>query len=278
MGKYSGRTAVITGGGSGLGAAMADCFAAEGAAVALLDIDGPRAEAKAAELRTGGVDAVAMQVDVADSASLAAAVAAVERRFGRCDVLCANVGVQQFGAIDRLTDQDWQWVMSVNFHGVVRTVAAFLPLLRRATGRRHVVITSSASYFQHGKRMAAYVASKFAVTGYAEVLRAELADEGISVSILFPAGMMTRHIESSIAARPAELGESRFDREDVAVMMAGSAINPADVLDAGAAVRNLLADLEAGEPYIFTHGSYRDQIESHNGAVLAAYDRMKRQG
>lgn len=275
MAEYTGKTAVITGAGSGLGAAMAALFAGQGARVALLDIDGERAEAKAAELRQAGAECFALRVDVADKASLAAAAAEVTERHGKAHVLCANVGVQQFGAIDKLTDHDWQWVMSVNFHGVVDTVNAFLPLIRSANGPRHVVLTSSASYFQLGIRMAAYVASKFALTGYGEVLRDELAPEGINVSLLFPAGMMTRHIESSIAARPADLGESRFDHADVEAMMA-QAVGDATghVATAEHAVRGLLAELEAGQRYIFTHGNYREQIEARQQQVLAAFDRM----
>lgn len=275
MGEYSGRTAVITGGGSGLGAAMADLFAAEGASIALLDIDGERAEAKAEELRGRGTETIAMRVDVADTASVEAAAKAVRDKFGGCDVLCANVGVQQFGAIDRLTDHDWDWVMSVNFRGVVNTVGAFLPLLRASEGQRHVLLTASASFFQLGARMAAYVASKFAVVGYGEVLRQELAAEGINVAMLFPAGMMTRHIESSIAARPAELGPSRFDQEDIRVMAESSDVDTtADLATAEDAVQGLLAELRGGEPYIITHGSYRHQVEAQQARVLNAFRRM----
>ena len=275
MGEYTGRTAVVTGAGSGLGAAMAALFAGAGARVALLDIDGDRAEAAAAGLRALGHEAFAWRVDVADKASVAAAADAVQARFGGCDVLCANVGVQQFGAIDKLTEQDWQWVMAVNFHGVINTVDAFVPLLRARQGQRHIVLTASASFFQFGIRMAAYVASKFAVVGYGEVLRQELAPEGINVALLFPAGMATRHIESSIAARPAELGESRFDYEDVKAMMAGADIDAAaHVATAEHAVRNLLTELAAGSPYIITHGNYRHQVEAQQQAVLAAFDRL----
>jgi len=266
---------VVTGAGSGLGAAMAARFAAAGARVALLDIDGDRAEEQAAALRATGTDAFAMRVDVADRAALAAAADAVRARFGSCDVLCANVGVQQFGAIDKLSAQDWQWVMDVNFHGVVATVDAFLPLIRAATGQRHVVLTASASYFQFGIRMAAYVASKFAVVGFGEVLRQELGLEGINVSMLFPAGMMTRHIESSIAARPAELGESRFDHADIRAMTAHAGIdNATHLATAEHAIRNLLPDLAAGAPYIITHGDYRHQVEAQQREVLAAFDRL----
>jgi len=106
--RYSDQAVVITGAGSGLGSAMADKFACEGAKLALLDIDGERAEANAAKLRARGVQAFGARVDVADKASVEAAAAMVKDGYGACHVLCANVGVQQFGAIDALTDHDWQ--------------------------------------------------------------------------------------------------------------------------------------------------------------------------
>lgn len=272
---YKGSTAVITGGGSGLGAAMADLFAGAGANVVLLDIDGARAEAKAAELRHRGVDALAVAVDVASADSVCAAAATVTQQYGRCDVLCANVGVQQFGAVDRLTAQDWSWVLSVNVMGVIHTVDAFLPLLRRADGDRHIVVTSSASYFTPGVRMAAYVTTKYAVTGYAEVLRRELAAEGINVALLFPGGMVTRHLESSVAARPAALGASRLAREDIDAMMASVDMTVDNhVATADHAVRNLLAELREHRPYIITHGSYQPQVEAQQREVLAAFERM----
>jgi NAD(P)-dependent dehydrogenase (short-subunit alcohol dehydrogenase family) len=275
VGSYGGKAVAITGAGSGLGAAMARKFADEGARLALLDIDGARAEENAAELRARGVEAFGVQADVADRVSVEAAGAVFHDRYGACHALCANVGVQQFGAIDALTDQDWQWVMSVNFHGVIDTVNAFLPMLRKSDGRRHVVLTSSASYFQIGVRMAAYIASKYAVVGYGEVLRRELASENINVAMLFPAGMATRHLESSIAARPSELGASRFDMDDVQAMMADAGIDPAEhVVTADHAVRNLLRELDAGQPYIITHGSYRHQVEQQQRDILAAFDAM----
>jgi len=273
--EYQGKTVVVTGAGSGLGAAMTDVFVAEGARLALLDIDGSRAEAKAAQLRDKGIEAVAMAVDVANKQSLQTAVEAVEGRFGSCDVLCANVGVQQFGAIDKLTDKDWSWVMSVNVMGVIDTVALFLPLLRKANGERHIVLTASASYFTPGVRMAAYVTTKYAVVGYGEVLRKELAEEGINVSLLFPAGMITRHLESSVAARPKELGESKLDRADIAAMMASANMTQENHLaTAEHAVRNLLSELRAKQAYIITHGAYKNQVESQQREVRDAFDRM----
>jgi NAD(P)-dependent dehydrogenase (short-subunit alcohol dehydrogenase family) len=274
------RVAVVTGGGSGLGAAMARAFAAEGMRVAVLDIDGANADAVAAGIVHDGAEAIAARVDVADRASVVAAAALVQERFGGCHLVCANVGVQQFGAIERLTTEDWQWVLSVNVMGVVHTVDAFLPLLRaRAAdgdGRRFL-LTSSSSVLSPGVRLGAYVASKHAITGYGEVLRLELEAEGIGVTTMFPAGMATRHLESSVAARPAELGPSVMMPDDIEAMLATrDASTSVDVASPEHAVRNLVADLQAGEPYVITHGDYRGQVEAHHAEIIAAFHRMER--
>ena len=275
-GYFISGTAVVTGAGSGLGAAMADRFAAQGASVVALDIDGARAEETAARVRDQDGRAAAMQVDVADAGALKAAADLTEREFGGCSVLCANVGVQQFGAIDRLTEQDWRWVLDVNVMGVVRTVDAFLPLLRKAEGPRHIVITSSSAALVPGVRMAAYTTSKYAVTGYGETLRMELAGEGIGVTLLFPAGMTTRHLESSIQARPADLGPSELRREDIDVMMASRKMSSSNhVASAQHATRHLIADLAANERYIITHGDYRESLIEYHDAILRAHDRAQ---
>jgi NAD(P)-dependent dehydrogenase (short-subunit alcohol dehydrogenase family) len=217
---FRGGVAVLTGAGSGFGAAMAQRFACADMSIVALDIDGARAEQTAESARSSGVKAISMPVDVANRASLEAAATATDAAFGACTVLCANVGVQQFGSIERLTEQDWRWVLDVNVIGLIYTVNAFLGLLRKSQGRRHIAITSSSAAFTPGVRMGAYTASKYAVTRYGETLRMELAAEGIGVSIIFPAGMITRHLESSAAARPAELGKSELRREDIDQMMA----------------------------------------------------------
>jgi NAD(P)-dependent dehydrogenase (short-subunit alcohol dehydrogenase family) len=275
--ELAGRVVVVTGGGSGLGAAMCQRFAEAGMAVAALDIDESRAEETASRLAGScGVPAMSARVDVGDPRSLADAAAEVEARLGGCDVLCANVGVQQFGAIDRLTDDDWTWVLNVNVLGTVRTVAAFLPLLRHRDGWRRIVVTASSGALVPGVRLGAYQASKFAVWGYGETLRQELAAEGIGVSVLFPAGMMTRHLESSARARPADKGEWVIAEDDIDAMMSSRTIGDDHVATPEHATRNLLADLVANEPYIITHGAYRASYHQRLAAVEAAFDRMER--
>jgi NAD(P)-dependent dehydrogenase (short-subunit alcohol dehydrogenase family) len=271
------QIAVVTGGGSGLGAAMCRRFAEAGMAVAALDIDEEGAKATATALASAfGVPTMSAQVDVGDARSLADAAANVEARLGGCDVLCANVGVQQFGAIDRLTDDDWMWVINVNVLGTVRTVSSFLPLLRRRSGWRRIVLTASSGVLVPGVRLGAYQTSKFAVWGYGETLRQELADEGIGVMVLFPAGMKTRHLESSALARPAEKGEWVILPDDIEVMMSSRKMGDEHIATADHAVRNLLTDLLANEPYVITHGDYRAEYHKRLASIEDAFNRMER--
>ena len=276
MGKLQDRNAVVTGAGSGLGAALARALADAGANVALLDIDAAAAAANAKTIADEvGVTTTSARVDIGDSASVVTAAEHVRVTLGGCDVLCSNVGVQQFGAIDKLTEQDWQWVLNVNVLGTVRTVREFLPMLRRGSGFRRIVFTASSSVLAPSVRLGAYQTSKFAVLGFAESLREEIGDEGIGVTVLFPGGMMTRHLESSVQARPSDLGESVLDMSDVDAMIAHQPMGDDDLATPEHAIRNLLADLEAGEPYVLTHGSYRPLYQQRRDAIDAAFDRME---
>jgi NAD(P)-dependent dehydrogenase (short-subunit alcohol dehydrogenase family) len=277
VGDLAGGVAVVTGAGSGLGAAMARKFAGAAMAVAALDIDEARAEATATALAHElGVATTSVRTDVGDARSVAVAAEHVASTLGGCNLVCANVGVQQFGAIDRLTEDDWTWVLNVNVMGTVRTVRAFLPLLRQRAGWRHIVLTSSAGALVPSVRLGAYQATKFAVMGFGETLRLELADEGIGVTLLFPAAMTTRHLESSARARPADLGESVTLPDDIEAMMASLPMSDRDLVTADHAVRHLLDELLANQPYVLTHGPYRPEYQKRRDAIDAAFDRLDR--
>ncbi len=265
---------MVTGAGSGLGASMVQRFAGVGMAIVALDIDGGRAHETADAVVAAGGRAIALEVDVADRAALQRAASAADEAFGGCNVLCANVGVQQFGALDKMSEADWRWVLDVNVMGVVNTVAAFLPLLRKSSGNRRISLTASSSVLLPGERIGAYVASKFAVMGYGETLRLELAREQIGVSILYPAGMESRHLESSQLAKPAGLPGAVMSQEDIDFMLSSRNLDTAfHVATPEHATRNLLEDLAADQPYIVTHGDYRGELIERNDALLAAFDR-----
>jgi NAD(P)-dependent dehydrogenase (short-subunit alcohol dehydrogenase family) len=264
-----GAVAVITGAASGFGLALADRCAARGMRVALLDLDGERAEAEASSLAGArGVETLGRGVDVADGRSVAAAASAVEDRFGRVDLVVSNVGVQLFGAVDRLTDDEWRWVLDVNVVGSARVARCFLPLLRQARG--NLAFTTSSSVLDPASRLGAYQASKFAVWGLAETLRLELADDGVAVSVIFPSGMLSRHLETSEAAQPGHLRRPVVDDEDLAATlasnpaMAGALATPTD------AAHLVLDALLAGEPYVITHGDLVEAVDVRAAALRRA--------
>jgi NAD(P)-dependent dehydrogenase (short-subunit alcohol dehydrogenase family) len=268
------QVTVITGGASGFGLALAEHSAARGFDVGLLDIDGDRVEEAAASLAERyGVSVAGRRVDVASSEDVDAAAAALGERFGRCDLLWVNVGVQHFGAVEAVPDDVWRWVLDVNVVGAARTARAFLPLVRAAGGGR-IAFTASANALAPAARLGAYQASKYAVVGLAETLRIELAAEPIGVSIVYPSGMLTRHLESSAAARPAVLGPGEVSDDDLQVMMASRPMSEADLTTAEDAAAQALAGVLAGEPHVITHGDLTAPVAHHHAEVDQAVTRL----
>jgi NAD(P)-dependent dehydrogenase (short-subunit alcohol dehydrogenase family) len=264
------KVAVITGGGSGFGLALADQCAERGMAVFLLDIDGERvAHAASAMADARGVRVIGRRVDVAAGDEVEAAAADATSAFGRCDLLWANVGVQHFGAVESITDDVWRWVLDVNVIGAARTVRAFLPLLR-ASAEPRIAFTASANALVPAARLGVYQASKYAIVGLAETVRIELAPESIGVSVVYPSGMMTRHLESSAAARPAGLAARDATDDDFAAMMASRPLTEADVTTAEVAARHALAGVLAGEAHVVTHGDLAEPVRRHHDEIRRA--------
>jgi NAD(P)-dependent dehydrogenase (short-subunit alcohol dehydrogenase family) len=266
--------AVITGGASGFGLALAARCAGHGMDVALLDRDGERAGSEGEVLADAhGVEVLAMAVDVADPAAVEAAATAVAERFGRADLVVSNVGVQLFGAVERLTDDEWRWVLDVNVIGSARVARAFLPMLRRSEPGR-LAFTASVGVLDPASRMAAYQASKFALWGLAETLRLELADDGIAVSVVFPSGMVTRHLESSTDAQPEHVRRPIGDEGDFTAMVASNPAMVDTVVSPEEAAGRVLDALLAGERYVITHGDLVGAIDARatqlRGAAQAA--------
>ncbi len=196
-----------------------------------------------------------------------AAAADVGERWGRCDLLWVNVGVQHFGAVETIDEDVWRWVLDVNVVGAARTVTAFLPLLRAAGEGARIAVTASANALAPAARLGAYQASKYAVVGLAETLRLELADEGIGVTVVYPAGMITRHLESSAAARPDGLGGGDVSDDDLTAMMASRPMTDADLTTAEVAAAAAVRGVLAGEPHVITHGALDDAVAAQHAAV-----------
>ena len=184
MGKLESRAVFITGASSGIGAALARRCAAEGARVALTARRLDRLAALEAEIREGGGEAVAIEADVTRDGDLEQAAAIAREALGGINVVVANAGFGVAGKLERLTLADYRRQMETNLFGVIRTVYATLDDLRRSRGT--LVIVGSVSGYLPAPGNSAYTASKFAVHGLAQSLRAELAAEGIAVVLIAP--------------------------------------------------------------------------------------------
>ena len=198
---YTGRVAVITGAGSGIGRALAVRLARDGALLALLDRDGPAAAATAGQCQDAGARAWARTVDVTDREALEACAAATAAEFGRIDLLCCAAGVIHTGTVLASSWEDTARVIRVNLLGTMGTVAAFLPRLIDSGGG-HVVLCSSGFGLLGTARYTAYCASKFAVRGYSEALRMEMAlgSHPVQVTCAYPGVVRTPIMRSGTFA------------------------------------------------------------------------------
>jgi NAD(P)-dependent dehydrogenase (short-subunit alcohol dehydrogenase family) len=178
-------TVLITGGGSGIGAATARAFAARGDTVHVADLDLAAAEKVAAEI--GGK---AHEVDVSDRSAMAALAAEV----GAVDVLVNNAGVGMTGRFTAMTEADWDWIRGVNLDGVVNGCAAFGPAMLDA-GRGHVVNLSSGLGYTPTATEPAYVTTKAAVLALSRCLRADWRAQGVGVTAVCPGVINTPIID-----------------------------------------------------------------------------------
>jgi NAD(P)-dependent dehydrogenase (short-subunit alcohol dehydrogenase family) len=250
MQELYGRTAVVVGGGQGIGRGIALALGGEGMRVAVLDLEEEAAQQVASELRGTGVEAFAHDCDVTSEASLAAAAANVERLFGPVHVLSNNAGVSlPQGPLSEKTDADWQWAFSVNLFGIVKSVQAFLPGMRAHGEGGHIVNTSSMAGLVAipDLEVGVYTASKYACNGYCEILRAELAPHGIGVSVLCPGLVDTNLAATSARNRPDRFGGPLPEPEAMPEAMRAHAMAPEAV---GPIV---VRGIRANRSHILTH-------------------------
>lgn len=204
-----GGVAVLTGAGSGIGAALAPLLAQRGAHLALVDVNGPALEATAALARAHGVTVTTHEFDLARPESVPAVFDAVLSKHGRASVLINNAGVALGGSFSQLAAADFDWLMSINFAAVVNLTRAFLPLLAREPAAQ-IVNLSSVFGIVAPPGQTAYCAAKFAVRGFSESLRHELqmAGSSVGVTLVHPGGVRTRIAESARVAAGLSVAEA----------------------------------------------------------------------
>jgi len=270
--RWAGAVAVVTGGGSGIGRAIARSAARRGARVVVADIEAEVADAVAAEIAADGGAAIAVRTDVSDQPSVAGLADRAFGEFGRVDLLCNNAGVtmRPFRAVWDAGEADFRWMMEVNYFGVVNGLQAFVPRMRAQSGHKHIVNTSSMATLYETPGHAMYTASKAAVDGLSDVLRAEFVDQGddFGVTVLYP-GQVTTRIATSERLRPeADRSEGRDVRPYVRrgpEQAHMRAIEPDDVGEMVAVA------VERDLPYCLTHPAPAEGLHARTDAWIAGY-------
>lgn len=195
--QFKGKTAVVTGAGSGIGRSMALLLGKLGARVYASDLNGAAAIETAGEINSAGGEASGHALDVTDAEQVAAFASTVFDEAGRVDVLHNNAGIGHAGPIEDTPLEDWQKVLDVNLFGVINGLNAFVPRMIEQGGDAHIVNTASMAGLQASAGMAPYCTSKFGVVGMSLSLDAELKEKGIRVTALCPGVINTAIVERS---------------------------------------------------------------------------------
>jgi NAD(P)-dependent dehydrogenase (short-subunit alcohol dehydrogenase family) len=192
-----GRTAVVTGAGSGIGRASALAFARRGADLAICDLNEAGLEETAASARARGVDVLARRVDVSRAEEMQAFADAVHARVPAAAIVMNNAGVGLGGGVLETTLEDWRWIVDINLMGVVHGVHCFVPAMVRARRGGQVVNVASMAGYVATSSLPAYATTKYAVIGLSESLREELAAHGIGVTAVCPGVINTAIVRTS---------------------------------------------------------------------------------
>lgn len=279
MREVQGKVAFITGGDSGIGLGIARAFTDAGMKVVITYRTQAHLD-EAMKLLKGAADRVhAISLDVTDRAGMEKAAAETIEVFGKVHVLVNNAGVAVIGGLSRASYEDWDWAMGVNAGGVFNGVRTFLPRIQaQGEGGQIISVSSLAGLLGHAPA-GVYTASKFAVVGMMEALRAELADTSIGVTVFCP-GIVNTNIGSSQRNRPAGAAAAppkvdpgfKLDPAMLAQMQKAMAeshgVPPGmDPMDAG---RRVLQAMRRNDLYVLTTPEFEPEFAARGEAIVAS--------
>lgn len=275
MKELKGKTALVTGGASGIGLGMARAFGREGMNVVIADIDEKAAKGAVERLASEQIKASPVHIDVADRGSVRAAALDAVAAFGKIHVVCNNAGVAVGGQIGAISERDWDWILDVNLKGVIYGTEVFTPLIRSHGEGGHFVNTASLAGMISAPGMEAYSATKFAVVAMSEGWAAQLAPDNIGVSVLCPGFVRTRIYDSGRARQDKYGGHGEVNTgvaatQEMTTQAVLAGIDP-DIVGA-----RVLEAMKAGELYIFTHPNFRPIVEMRLQAIRAGFDAADR--
>lgn len=258
MQELNGKVAVITGGASGIGLALARRFAAEGMKVVLADIDDVSLRAAEVELAEGGTEVLTVRADTSLEPDVQALAAATIERFGAAHVLCNNAGVLGKGDAWRGSFSTWEWMIGINVFGVIHGIRAFLPIMEDQ-GEGHIVNTASMAGLVAVPGNAPYGTSKAAVVALSESLFIELRGSGspIGVSVLCPGFVQTNLVQTQQWS--ARLGAEPAPTAAPVQVMVDEALKQgiATGIDASLVADQVLDAVQADRFWILTHEDMR---------------------
>lgn len=245
MKQFRGRVAVITGGASGIGFAVAERLAAEGMKIVLADVEPSALDAAVKKLEAGGAAVLGVRTDVSQAADVEQLAAKTLERFGGVHVVFNNAGVALTGEAWENSLADWEWVLGVNLWGVIHGIDAFVPRMVAARQGGHIVNTASMAGLIASQGLGIYNTSKYAVVGLSETLAKDLRDDGIGVSVLCPMGVATA-IRASERNRPRHL-QNPDGRSGGEIELIGRTLTPEHVAE------RVLRAILANRLYVITH-------------------------
>ena len=266
MKSLHGKVAVVTGAASGIGRELALACAAEGARVALADVD-EKGLAETARLLPSGCESIQSRCDVAKDFDLETLAQRTYDRFGVAHVVFNNAGVAVAGPVWSAPPDEWKWVLDVNLMGVVHGIRAFVPRMLDAKTEGHIVNTASVAGLLSVPGSGVYCASKHAVVSLSECLHHDLrmAGSAIGVSVLCPAWVATG-IADSERNRPADLAErnplAAPYEENVRKAVASGKLSAAEV------ARITVDAVKSNRFYVLPHQKIKASIESRMRDIL----------
>ncbi len=245
MDSLKDKTAVVTGGASGIGRALCLAFAREGARVVVADVDEAGMGRTAADVAAAGSRAVAVRTDVSRLADVEALAERAAKEFGAVQVLCNNAGVAVHVGLESASHKDWEWVIGVNLWGVIHGVETFVPRMIAQKQPGHIVNTASMAGLIASQGFGIYNTTKYAVVGLSETLQKDLRPYDIGVSVLCPMGVAT-NIHDSERSRPAHLKHAGGSRGGEVTLIGRT-------LTADHVAERVLRAIRANRLYIITH-------------------------
>lgn len=269
MKEFQGKVAVVTGGASGIGRAMAERFAEEGMCIVLADIETDTLEKTAAELRAEGAEILSVVCDVSKKEDVERLSQEAVKAYDTVHILCNNAGVGVVGFTWEIDLDDWEWVLGVNLWGVVYGTHYFTPIMIKNGDPCHIINTASMAGLVNGTSMSPYYTSKHAVVSISESMHKELEtlNSNVKISVLCPGWVNTR-IHEADRNRPA--GSQEIDESDTITLQFREMFEQSlkEGLDPAHVAQMVLDAVVAEQFYILPHAHLKNGIETRMQDVL----------